>query len=359
MTSLADHLRHLIALEGPISVERYMDVCLRHYYGSRDPLGASGDFTTAPEVSQMFGELIGLWMIEVWHGMGRPSPLHLVELGPGRGTLMADLLRAAKVMPDFRAAVSVHLVETSASLRQRQQATLAAAGVPVSWHERLEDVPDGPLLLVANEFFDALPVRQFVGTDRGFCERLVGLGGDKLIFGLKPEPEKALGAPGRPGEILELPTASMALMATLARRIAQGTGAALIIDYGYWGPAFGDTLQALKNHAPVDPLEEPGETDLTTHVDFHRLAQAAAGAKTRIHGPSSQGDFLEALGIAQRAGRLKAKATPGQVLAIDQALTRLTERGPKSMGELFKVLAITHEGLEAVPGLAALPFSPR
>jgi NADH dehydrogenase [ubiquinone] 1 alpha subcomplex assembly factor 7 len=351
---LADSLRETIALEGPITVERYMSLCLRHYYATRDPLGAGGDFTTAPEISQMFGELIGLWMLELWNGMGRPSGCRLVELGPGRGTLMADLLRATRLLPDFKAAASVHLVETSPALRQRQQTLLGTSGFSVEWHDRLDDVPPGPTLLVANEFFDALPVRQFLGTERGWCERLVGLEGERLIFGLRPEPEQALGKPLRLGDVLEWPAAAVDLMSGLTDRIARDTGAALILDYGYWGPAFGDTLQALKRHNPVDPLDEPGEADLTTHVDFHRLAQAAAARGARVHGLAMQGSFLQALGIEARASALKARATPAQAAGIDSALARLTERGPKGMGELFKVLAVTHRDIDAVPGLPAL-----
>ncbi len=357
MRPLAQSLREVIALEGPITVERYMSLCVRHYYATRDPLGSAGDFTTAPEISQMFGELIGLWMLEVWNAMGRPAACRLVELGPGRGTLMADLLRATKLLPGFKAAASVHLVETSPSLRQRQQAMLAPLGFSVEWHDRLEDVPPGPTLLVANEFFDALPVRQFVATERGWCERLVGLEGERLIFGLRPEPEQALGNPLRLGDVLECPAASVDLMGGLARRLARDTGAALIVDYGYWGPAFGDTLQAVKRHAPVDPLDEPGEADLTTHVDFQRLAHAASQQGVRVHGMVPQGGFLECLGLGARASALKSRATPAQADEIDKALERLTERGPKGMGELFKVLAVTHEGLEAVPGLPVLSSS--
>ncbi|QFU18150.1 class I SAM-dependent methyltransferase [Microvirga thermotolerans] len=335
-----------------------MSLCLAHYYATRDPLGQAGDFTTAPEIGQMFGELIGLWMLEVWNGMGRPGGLRLVELGPGRGTLMADLLRAARLMPDFLAAASVHLVETSPALRERQGETLRSAPVPVSWHDRLEEVPEGPTLLVANEFFDALPVRQYVATERGWCERLIGLEGDALAFGLRPEPEPALGTPPRLGAVLEWPAAGIAAAQGLARRLARQTGAALLIDYGYWGPAFGDTLQAVKGHAYADPLADPGEADLTTHVDFHRIAAAAAGEGLRIHGMATQGDFLQALGIAARTAALKRRATPAQAEGLDRALERLTGRGPEAMGELFKVLALSHPSLEAVPGLAARPTVP-
>jgi len=358
---LADQLRGLIALEGPITVERYMDLCLRHYYATRDPFGAAGDFTTAPEISQTFGELIGLWMLEVWHAMGRPGPCRIVELGPGRGTLMADLLRATRLLPDFRAAASVHLVETSPALRERQREALAQAGLPVTWHDRLDHVPPGPLLLVANEFFDALPVRQFVATGRGWCERLVGLDGDRLVFGLRGEPEAGLPSPVRLGDVLERPAMTLGVTGDLARRLTENGGAALIIDYGYWGPAFGDTLQALKNHAFIDPLAEPGEADLTTHVDFHQLAQAARASAARVHGPSTQADFLLALGIEARTTSLKERATPAQAADLDRALARLTERGPRGMGDLFKVLALTHNDLEAVPGLPAsspLPANP-
>jgi len=358
VSAFARTLHDLIALEGPITVERYMGLCLAHYYATRDPLGAAGDFTTAPEISQMFGELIGLWMLETWHGMGRPGSLRLVELGPGRGTLMADLLRAARLMPDFLAAASVHLVETSPALRERQKAALTVAGVPISWHDHLEEIPEGPTLIVANEFFDALPVRQFIATERGWCERLVGLDGQALAFGLRPEPEASLGRPPRLGAVLEWPVAGLAVATRIARRLVRQTGAALFVDYGYWGPAFGDTLQAVKGHAYADPLADPGEADLTTHVDFHRLAQAAAGENLRVHGMATQGDFLEGLGIAARAEALKRRAAPVQAEAIDRALERLTGRGPKAMGELFKVLALSHPSLEAVPGLPPLPSIP-
>lgn len=358
MKSFVHALRDLIALEGPITVERFMSLCLQHYYATRDPLGQTGDFTTAPEISQMFGELIGLWMLEVWHTRGRPAPCRLIELGPGRGTLMADLLRATKLLPEFQAAASVHLVETSPTLRERQRATLASSGMRAEWHDRLEEVPPGSTLLIANEFFDALPVRQFVATERGWCERLVGFEEDRLIFGLRAEPEKGLGNPLRLGDVLEWPSASLDLTKRLSHRLAHRGGAALVIDYGYWGPAFGDTLQALKAHAHVDPLAEPGEADLTTHVDFEKLARVAAGEGLRIHGIATQGDFLLGLGIEARATALKQRATPSQATAIGQALARLTERGPRGMGDLFKVLAITDSSLEAVPGLPANPLMP-
>ena len=352
MTPFERTLRDVIAHEGPISVERYMGLCLQHYYATRDPFGAAGDFTTAPEISQMFGELIGLWCIEVWHAMGRPNPVRIVELGPGRGTLMADALRAARLVPAFGEAAAVHLVETSPTLRERQRLALAPAGIRLSWHGRLEDVPPGPAIVIANEFLDALPIRQFVATERGWCERLVGLRDEHLVFGLRAEPETGVPVPGRPGDILEWPLAAVELTKTLARRIAVGGGAALLVDYGYWGPAFGDTLQAVRSQAYADPLDSPGEADLTAHVDFHRIAEAA-GAQVRVHGPSTQGDFLEALGIRARAASFAKRASADQATAIERALDRLTAPGATGMGELFKVLGFSHPALETLPGLPA------
>ena len=353
MTDFEQYLRQRIALDGPVTVERYMSLCLGHYYGTRDPLGRRGDFTTAPEISQMFGELVGLWAAETWSFMGRPAPCRLIELGPGRGTLMSDALRSAQVLPGFREILQVHLVETSPVLRQRQEAALAGSGIPVSWHPRVEDVPPGPALVIANEFFDALPVRQFVATERGWCERLVGLADDGFTFGLRAEPEPLGQRPNELGDVLEIPAASTAVAQQLGRRLACDGGAALIVDYGYEGPAFGDTLQALREHAFGHPLEAPGEADLTTHVDFRLLARAAAGQGARAHGPVTQADFLEALGIGTRADALKRRANPAQAEAIDRALERLTDRGEKGMGRLFKVLALTHPDLTAVPGLPA------
>jgi SAM-dependent MidA family methyltransferase len=335
-----------------------MDVCLRHYYATRDPLGQEGDFTTAPEISQMFGELLGLWMLEIWHTMGRPPDVNLVELGPGRGTLMADMLRASRVVPEFLSAAHVHLVETSPALRARQEATLASSGAAITWHDCFSDLPDGPLLLIANEFFDALPVRQFVATERGWCERLVGVEGGALTFGLNPEPERDLGRPAKTGEVREAHVASVELIRNIAARLERSDGAALIIDYGYWGPAFGDTLQAMKRHAFVDPLAEPGEADLTTHVDFAQLAHSGTAAGALVHGIDTQANFLHALGIATRAARLKQGATPAQTIAIDQAVERLTARESRGMGELFKVLALTSPRLETVPGLHVAPERP-
>ncbi|MGE4220014.1 MAG: class I SAM-dependent methyltransferase, partial [Alphaproteobacteria bacterium] len=320
------------------------------YYRRADPLGAAGDFTTAPEISQMFGEMIGLWCAEMWQRMGRPAPAILAELGPGRGTLMADLLRAARMAPGFPAALRLHLVETSPALRARQRAALP--GLDVVWHDRVESVPDGPLLLVANEFFDALPVHQFVCTPRGWRERLVAVGADGrfgLVLAAAPTPMAALIAPAlrdsaAEGAVAEVSPASIAAAAAIGRRIAAQGGAALILDYGDAQGRGGDTLQAVRRHARHDPFDAPGSADLTAHVDFARLAQAASEGGARCHGPVSQGAFLERLGIRLRADRLRPAAVPG---SVDAALDRLI--GPAGMGTLFKALAVVHPDLGPPP----------
>jgi len=359
VSALLDEIRELIALEGPIPVERYMALCLSHprhgYYLTRDPLGADGDFTTAPEISQMFGELIGLWAAEVWRSMGAPARLVLVELGPGRGTLMSDALRAARVLPAFLAAVEVHLVETSPALRARQEAMLRAAGRPVRWHERLETVPPGPAIVIANEFFDALPIRQFVRAGDGWRERLVGLdAGGRLAFGLAGAPSPAIDVPAPEGAVLEWPAIGIEIAGALAERLAAQGGAALVVDYGRAGPAFGDTLQAVRRHAFADPLDAPGEADLTAHVDFARLASAAEARGAASHGSIAQGAFLRALGIEARAAALARRAGPDQAQAIQAALARLTGSAQNQMGELFKAVALTHPHLSPPPG-----FPPR
>jgi SAM-dependent MidA family methyltransferase len=360
VTPLAEELRRIVVAEGPITVARYMALCLSHphhgYYATRDPFGLAGDFTTAPEVSQMYGELVGLWSVETWRLMGAPTRLALIELGPGRGTLMQDALRAARVDPAFMAAVEVHLVETSPVLRTMQARALHGATVPLAWHGRLAEVPDGPAIVIANEFFDALPVRQFVATESGWCERLVGLSEDgALAFGLAPEPTPGLPEDGRPGDVLEWPPAALDGAREIAGRVARHGGAALVVDYGYEGPALSDTLQAVRRHAYADPLAEPGEADLTVHVDFAKLARAASAAGAAVHGPVPQGAFLRALGIEARAAALKRRATPAQGRDIDAALARLTGAGPDRMGELFRVLAIAAPTLPPLPGFAEAP----
>lgn len=336
MTPLGRKLAAEIARAGPIGVDRYMAACVEAYYAGRDPFGRGGDFTTAPEISQMFGEIIGLWMADLWDRAGRPPRVHLVELGPGRGTLMADLLRAARALPAFAEALTVHFVETSPALRGAQAARVPGA----IWHDSLDTIPGGtPVLVVANEFFDALPVRQEVRVDGAWQARRVGLAGDALAF--TPEGDA----------IRETSPARLDYAAALAARVATDGGAALIIDYGYEGPAEGDTLQALSRHAAADPLAAPGEHDLTAHVDFGALAAAARDAGARPAPIAVQGAFLHALGIEARAARLSHGLDPEARHAIAGAMRRLT--APQAMGGLFKVLAFAHPDWPEPAGFGA------
>jgi NADH dehydrogenase [ubiquinone] 1 alpha subcomplex assembly factor 7 len=360
MTPLEAELRRIIAADGPISVATFMGLCLGHpahgYYTTRDPFGRAGDFITAPEISQMFGELIGLWAVAVWQAMGMPARLALAELGPGRGTLMADALRAARVAPAFTAAVDVHLIETSPVLQRRQQETLAAARVPLAWQRDLAAVPDGPLIVIANEFFDALPVHQAVKTPSGWHERMVGVGSDgRLAFALHPDPIPGFAAIV-PDAVASAPAGAVyewrsdQVVAEIARRVAQHGGAALVIDYGHIESAPGETLQAVGRHGFVDPLATPGDVDLTAHVDFAALARTARAPGARVHGPLAQGAFLRRLGIEARAAALRAKASVVQAADIDAALARLTGSGPEAMGGLFKAVAFADARLGALPG---------
>jgi len=358
VTPLARHLRRLIAVDGPIPVSRFMAEALGHpehgYYMTRDPLGADGDFVTAPEVSQMFGELIGLWCAETWRAMGAPARVLLAELGPGRGTLMTDALRAAAVLPDFLAAVEVHLVETSPALRTCQRQRLGAR--VTAWHDHVDRLPVGPLLLIANEFFDALPIRQLQRTADGWHERLVSTGENDFSFVLAPEPLpcallSAAAAAAPVGSTIELAPGREGMMAAIAERLAREGGAALVIDYGHGGTGTGDTLQAVRRHAFAKVLADPGSADLTAHVDFQALREAAGGAGARVYGPVPQGDFLLALGIDERAARLTAGAAPEVGARIRQARERLVSA--EQMGRLFKVLAVTAPSLPVPAGFEA------
>jgi NADH dehydrogenase [ubiquinone] 1 alpha subcomplex assembly factor 7 len=339
VTDLAHMLAQRIRDHGPISVADYMAATAAHYYGRRDPFGVRGDFITAPEVSQMFGELLGLWCVATWQAMATPPRFILAELGPGRGTLMRDALRAARTVPQFLTAAELHLVETSAIMRQHQGATLA--GHRAHWHGRVEDIPPGPMLLIANEFFDALPVRQFVCGVKGWQERQVGLHDDHFTFVLGEAICEGL-ATAAEGSVREVSPAALAYADWLGRRVAQQDGAALLIDYGYSTSACGDTLQAVRAHRRHHILCDPGEADLTAHVDFAAIAAAASTAGARIHGPLEQGTFLRALGIDLRAERLMA-ASPSHAATVAANLRRLT--APDAMGSLFKALAIAHPRL--------------
>jgi NADH dehydrogenase [ubiquinone] 1 alpha subcomplex assembly factor 7 len=357
VTPLAERIARQIAGQGPITVADYMAQVLtdpKHgYYMSGDPFGRRGDFITAPEVSQMFGELLGLWCVDTWQRMGAPGRILLVELGPGRGTLMADALRAAKLAPAFRAAVHIHLVEVSPSLRRLQEKTLR--GYQVEWHDNLADVPNEPLLVLANEFFDALPIRQFERTLKGWCERMVVLNSmGKLALALSPPapaakvlvPEALRHAPL--GSLVESSPAALGVAAELGRRLGTKGGAALIIDYGHCESRTGASLQAVRRHAPHAVLEDPGNADLAAHVDFATVARAAVEMGARAHGPVTQGVFLERLGLTPRAEVLLAAATPGQARDIEAARQRLT--APDQMGALFKALALTHPAEGAPAG---------
>ena len=331
----AERLARLIRATGPISLAAYVAEANAAYYTSRDPLGAAGDFITAPEVSQMFGELIGLWLAEVWIRAGRPAPVAYVELGPGRGTLAADALRA---MARFGLLPQVHFVESSPVLAAAQRERVPQA----CWHSDAGSLPDGlPLLIVANEFLDALPVRQLVHTAAGWRERMVALDGERFVPVAGQAPmDAALPAERRQageGAIVETCPAAAAVVGDLARRLAAQGGAALLIDYGYATPANGSSLQAVRGHAKVDPFADPGSADLTALVDFAAMADAARAGGARHLGTIGQGDFLAGMGIAERAGAL-ARARPDQAEVLMRALERLTS--PDQMGRLFKVMGL-------------------
>ncbi|MCG6903755.1 MAG: SAM-dependent methyltransferase [Rhodobacter sp.] len=352
MTPLAQLLTRRIAAAGPISIAEYMTDCLMHpqfgYYATRDPLGIDGDFTTAPEISQMFGELIGLALAQAWVDQGCPDRITLAELGPGRGTCMADILRTVRAVPGLLGAAEVHLVEASPVLRARQRDALG--GRPVTWHDGADTLPDAPLFLIANEFFDALPIRQFIRHRDGWCERLIGTDGDALTFGLgTPAPLALLDhrlGDTRPGDLVETCAPAQPVIAEISRRIAAHGGAALVIDYGDWRSQ-GDTLQAVRAHAATDPLADPGEADLTAHVDFEALALAAAG--TGHSKLTTQGVFLERLGITQRARALSEQLGGIALESHIAAHRRLTH--PAEMGSLFKVFGLTPVGSKPLAGL--------
>jgi SAM-dependent MidA family methyltransferase len=359
---LEAEIRRLIAAAGPMPFGDYMRLCLTHpqygYYITRDPFGSRGDFVTSPEISQIFGELIGLWMAAVWKQMGAPENVRVVELGPGRGTMMNDALRAARTVKSFYEAIVVHLVEVSPTLQQAQQKRLADLGVPILWHASFDEIPAGPVIVVANEFVDALPVHQAIKAADGWHERVVVVGpGDTLSYGLARDPlpffdgtlPRALRqAPD--GSIFEWRTDQFAL--ALGRRV-RADGAALIIDYGHMRCALGDTVQAVSGHSFADPLRKPGEADLTAHVDFETLALGAECIGTRCHGPVTQREFLLALGIRERAAVLKSKAPREKASEIDGAVSRLIRTDNRGMGELFKVLGLADPKIGPLPGFAA------
>ena len=353
MTRLKRRIVELIGTVGPIPVSEYMALCLfdpeAGYYTTREPFGAGGDFITAPEVSQMFGELVAVWLYQTWQAAGAPMPVTLAEIGPGRGTLMKDMLRTlTRLDADFARSASVALIETSPRLRDVQKATLAGVSDAVEWHETVASLPETPLLIVGNELFDAIPIWQFVRTADGWRERMVGLDANgELGFyagaaSLDPSllPPDADTAPA--GAIVEIAPARSPLMQTIADRIAEHGGAGLFFDYGHLQPGVGDTLQALRRHDHEDVLESPGEADLTSHVDFAALAVStrAAGLHSDF---TTQGAFLLSMGLLERAGSLGANADNTTRERLSGEVERLA--GPQAMGELFKVLAIAHEDI--------------
>lgn len=353
--SLAARLAARIREHGPLSVADYMQACLSDaregVYAARQPIGAAGDFITAPEISQIFGELVGLWCVAVWRGMGEPPAVTVAELGPGRGVLMADALRAWHTVPPFLACVSVALVESSPIMRGAQRKTLPTSPVPLHWYADLDALPAGPLIVVANEFLDALPIHQYVRRGGLWRERVVGLDtATRFVFaegdavhhdGLPPAPD---------GAIVEMRPAATTLLAALGRRAAGAPLAALFIDYGHAETGCGDTLQAVAAHKYADPLEAPGQADLSAHVDFAALKRDAVSFELRPYGPMPQGEFLLRLGLAARRDRLLAGAAPAQRTAIATGAARLVD--PRQMGVLFKALALTRAGLPAPPPFA-------
>ncbi|MGN6467119.1 MAG: class I SAM-dependent methyltransferase [Rhizobiaceae bacterium] len=348
MTPLAERIAGLIEASGPIGVAEYMALCLFDpaygYYTTREPFGVGGDFTTAPEISQMFGELVAIWAYEAWQAAAAPSPVTIAEIGPGRGTLMKDMLRTLRRLdPALVRDADFALVETSPRLAEIQKRTLDGMGARIAWPSDVEALPSCPLILVGNELFDALPVRQYVKTPSGWRERVVGLdGGGRLAFMAGPgAPDESWLPPGAAdaleGSVVELAPARTALMERIARRISGDGGAALFIDYGYLEPGIGDTLQAVRRHEYDDVLAHPGQADLTAHVDFAALASVArsCGLKADL---TTQGDFLLRRGLLERAGALGANDDE----ALRERLRGEVERlaGPDGMGDLFKVLEI-------------------
>lgn len=361
-TPLAEKIKAIIRAQGPISVTDYFALCLADpeygYYRTRDPFGRGGDFVTAPEVSQLFGEMFGIFLVHAWEKHLRPTRnVRIAEIGPGRGTMMSDMLRVVKKLaPALYDSATIHLVETSAVLREVQARTLDGHVGKVTWHDGFDEVPAGFLLLAANEFFDAVPIRQFVKTQAGFRERLVALNGeDELTFvagagGIDPALLPLDHQAAALGSIAEVAPARAAIMQMLSDRLFNSGGTAVIIDYGHLASGLGDTLQAVLSHRFDPVLAHPGEADLTSHVDFSVLADVARARSIAVNGMMGQGEFLLRLGLLERAGTLGRGASPDQQAAIRAAVERLAGDGEGQMGALFKVMAVSS------PAVALAPF---
>ncbi len=363
--ALKDRLKKRLKDIGPISVAEYMTLCLLDpkdgYYPTRDPLGSEGDFITAPEISQMFGEVLGLWCIQSWKDMGAPERLNLIELGPGRGIMMSDILRTARLDPAFFKSLSVTLIEASAALEAVQAKTLANCNVPVSWVDSLQSAPSGPCLIIGNEFLDCLPIRQFIQKDRfagaqGWQERMVMLNdNDQLSFGMAPNPiSKAdqnllptAHSEAKTDDLLEVSPAAAQIIDLLKIRFKAAPGRALFIDYGPETTEFGDSLQAIKRHEKVGVFSNPGNTDLTARVDFQALAEMAAAIELKALHPVTQRAFLSKLGIEMRAVTL-TRAQPDSKPKIIRQLHRLMD--DKEMGTLFKTICFGSDELQSSLG---------
>jgi len=356
-TLLGKRIARQIKMAGPMPLAEYMHVCLADpadgYYATQNPFGPKGDFTTAPEISQMFGELIGVWVLAAWQQLGNPSPVNLVELGPGRGTLMADLLRAAAISPQFIDAVQINLVETSKKLVSEQKKQLSSHKDKLTWHTALEDVPDAPMILIANEFLDAIPLRQYVKVGNQWHERVVVLdeaGALTLALGagtLAPDYLPQHASDEGEGSMFEVSPAREALIETLAERLVKSGGAALFLDYGHAQSGFGDTFQAMKSHEYADPCAEPGLCDLTGHIDFAALERAASRAGAIAKPLMTQGEFLLSLGLLERAGALGTNQSKKFQDNLQSAVERLAH--PQHMGNLFKTFAIVGTGISLPP----------
>ncbi len=366
MSDLDTIIKNTIRHDGPMDLARYMDLCLTHpqygYYVTRDPFGGAGDFVTAPEISQMFGEMVGMWLALLWQNMGQPARLNLIECGPGRGTLMADLLRATRHVNGLHQALSITFIEKSPTLAQKQAAAIDAVGFDGTrrWASHLNEIAadsdyDGaPAVVIGNEFIDALPIHHCVLTDKGWMERVIGLSDDdKLQYGLIPARTELTDiiaerkTPPEQNEIIEVSPERDAYIRDICAFIKTRSGAALFIDYGHdVVDAVGDTFQAMRDHAYTDPLKKPGSADLTSHVDFFRVKQVATDAGCTPQGTMTQGDFLHHLGIGQRAQALVQNAAADKAEDIYNAYQRLTAKD--QMGELFRVVAFSH-GVNGVP----------